>query len=493
MTVLKVTSLSKRFGARTVVKNVSFNVSSGQMVALIGPNGAGKTTTFNMINGQLQPDSGRVYVNGIDVTGATPDTLARAGVGRTFQVAETFRSMTVLENVQTSIMAHDRLGARIAFTAMTRYTNKAYELLSMVGMDDQASVKCSHLSYGDVKRVEFAMALAGKPRLLLMDEPTAGMSPSERKDVISMVKRVASANGIAVLFTEHSMDVVFDYADRVIVLAGGTIIEQGSVSRIQQSSAVREVYFGLGGDQQLQDTINRSANQPVLLSVENLNAWYGAAQILFDMNFHVHQGEVVALIGRNGAGKSTTFKAIVKQVKKSTGKVSFMDSQLSALSAHAIARLGLGYVPGDRRVFTDLTVIENLRTGEQPVRKWPDGSLAPSWSVNSIIELFPNLGNMLSRQGDQMSGGEQQMLAIARTLMGNPYMILLDEPSEGVAPIVVNALVQAIVRLKSEGVSILLAEQNLEFASKVADRVYMLEKGVIKQESNQPKELLGLV
>ena len=221
-----------------------------------------------------------------------------------------------------------------------------------------------------------------------------------------------------------------------------------------------------------------------LLQAKGLCAWYGAAQILFDVNLEVSRGEVVALMGRNGAGKSTTLKALTGMLDKRQGSIQFMGTDLSRSEPHQASRLGLGYVPEDRRIFTDLTVTENLEVGRQSPRHWPDGAAAPVWTFEKLFKLFPNLGEMPDRLGGRMSGGEQQMLTVARTLMGNPYLVLLDEPSEGVAPVIVEQMVQMILELKSQGVSILLCEQNMHFAELVSDRAYVLEKGQICFQSS---------
>lgn len=222
----------------------------------------------------------------------------------------------------------------------------------------------------------------------------------------------------------------------------------------------------------------------VLLDVRGLHAWYGAAHILFDVSLQARRGEVVALMGRNGAGKSTTIKAIMGLLARRRGAVRFMGRDISALQPYEIARLGLGYVPEERRIFTDLTVAQNLEVGRQPARRWPDGTAAPCWTPQDLYRLFPNLGEMPHRAGGQMSGGEQQMLAVARTLMGNPYLVLLDEPSEGVAPVIVEQMAEMILALKAQGASVLLSEQNLHFASLVADRAYVLEKGQVRYEAD---------
>ena len=219
-----------------------------------------------------------------------------------------------------------------------------------------------------------------------------------------------------------------------------------------------------------------------LLQVQGLNAWYGAAQILFDVALDVRRGEVVALMGRNGAGKSTTLKTIMAMVARRKGTVRFMGADIARAEPHAIARAGLGFVPEDRRIFSDLTVMENLDVGRQPPRHWPDGAAAPVWTPEALFKLFPNLGEMPDRPGGRMSGGEQQMLTVARTLMGNPFLVLLDEPSEGVAPVIVEQMAQMIQALKAQGVSILLSEQNLHFAELVSDRAYVLEKGQIRYQ-----------
>ena len=221
-----------------------------------------------------------------------------------------------------------------------------------------------------------------------------------------------------------------------------------------------------------------------LLEAKQLNAWYGAAQILYDVDLQENRGEVVALMGRNGAGKSTTLKALMGLLAKRKGAIRFLGRDVSKAEPHDVARAGLGYVPEDRRVFADLTVMENLEVGKQPARLWADGTAAPVWTAEKLFELFPNLGEMPDRHGGRMSGGEQQMLTVARTLMGNPYVVLLDEPSEGVAPVIVEQMAQMILELKAQGVSILLSEQNMHFAALVSDRAYVLEKGQIRYQAS---------
>jgi len=246
MSVLRVLNLSKAFGGVHAVENVSFEVGEGEFLALIGPNGAGKSTCFNMINGQLAPDRGDIEFAGRSIAGCKPRDIWRLGVGRTFQVAATFGSMTVAENVQMALISHHgeifRFGAALA----SRHRDRAIELLEQVGMARSAARACKELAYGDVKRVELAIALANEPRLLLMDEPTAGMAPRERNELIALVKRLVVERRVSVLFTEHSMDVVFAYADRIIVLARGVVIADGNAAAIRDNAQVQQVYLGTG-------------------------------------------------------------------------------------------------------------------------------------------------------------------------------------------------------------------------------------------------------
>jgi branched-chain amino acid transport system ATP-binding protein len=243
---LAIRSLSKAFGGVRAVNEVSFDVKHGEFLALIGPNGAGKSTCFNMINGQLPADSGEIWFEGSKLNGRKPREIWRLGVGRTFQVAATFGSMTVVENVQMALISHAHQVYRLWRPAASLHRDRALELLDQVGMLAQADRASRELAYGDVKRVELAIALANDPRLLLMDEPTAGMAPRERNDLIALVKRLVIERGISVLFTEHSMDVVFAFADRIIVLARGRVIADGDATSIRNDAQVREVYFGSG-------------------------------------------------------------------------------------------------------------------------------------------------------------------------------------------------------------------------------------------------------
>jgi branched-chain amino acid transport system ATP-binding protein len=246
MSLLKVSGLGKSFGGVRAVDGISFELAAGELLALIGPNGAGKSTTFNMVNGQQRADAGSILLDGQELVGMAPREIWRLGVSRTFQIAETFASLTVVENVQMALLSSERKLFSMWRRAADHQRERALDLLDQVSMKAQADRPCSVLAYGDVKRVELAMAMANDPKLLLMDEPTAGMAPKERNELMALTKELVLERGMAVLFTEHSMDVVFAYADRMIVLARGRLIAEGKPLEIRDHPKVQEVYFGSG-------------------------------------------------------------------------------------------------------------------------------------------------------------------------------------------------------------------------------------------------------
>jgi branched-chain amino acid transport system ATP-binding protein len=246
MSVLEVKNLSRAFGGVKAVNDVSFALEAGELLALIGPNGAGKSTCFNLLNGQLRPDTGTVRLDGRDITGLRPRAIWRLGVGRTFQITATFASMTVRENVQMALLSYEGRLFDLWRPAAAFYRDKADALLEQVGMLDQADRACGVLAYGDIKRVELAVALANRPRLLLMDEPTAGMAPTERIALMALAQEIVRQRNIAVLFTEHDMDVVFARADRIIVLNRGRLIAAGKPEAVRGDKAVQDVYLGSG-------------------------------------------------------------------------------------------------------------------------------------------------------------------------------------------------------------------------------------------------------
>ena len=242
--VLEVHELAKSFGGVHAVQKLSFNLAEGQLLAMIGPNGAGKSTCFNLINGQLRPDGGSVVIMGKKINGYQPRQVWKLGVGRTFQITATFASMTVLENIKMAILSHHRQSRSLISRVRKVYTDESMELLKLVGIEDQHDRSCGVLAYGDLKRVELAVALANKPQLLLMDEPTAGMGPAERQSLMELTSDIVHTRNIGVLFTEHDMGVVFTHADRIIVLNRGELVAEGTPEAVRNNQKVQEIYLG---------------------------------------------------------------------------------------------------------------------------------------------------------------------------------------------------------------------------------------------------------
>ena len=476
---LQVRQLVKHFDGVKAVNGVSFEVRVGECVALIGPNGAGKSTLFACIAGQHTLTAGDVLWAGERLSGFNPAQRLARGVARTFQVAQTFEALTVLQNVQLLMQAPYGLAPYSVLD--DAYKVEALALLARVGLQHQAQAEALGLPYGAKKRLELAMALAGMsaesggPRLLLLDEPAAGLAGAERAALMALIKSLAHGDSnMAVLYTEHNMDAVFGVADRVLVLIDGLIAAQGLPQDIAKNELVRTRYLGQTAEPAdgtkpvvAPKPERASASSTPVLSVQGLNVWYGAAQALFDVSLQLGQGELVVLQGLNGAGKSTLLQAIMGLSPRVAGLRSYENNDISNWPAHQRARAGLGYVAEDRRLFAGLTVLENL----QVVARGNAHALQ-----EKVLDMFPALKPLLQRQARQMSGGEQQMLAIARTLMTEPTCLLLDEPCEGISPVLIEGIVQALLQLRAQGMPMLVAEQNKLLADH-ADRVITLVAG----------------
>jgi branched-chain amino acid transport system ATP-binding protein len=480
---LQVKQLVKHFDGVKAVNGVSFGVRAGECVALIGPNGAGKSTCFACIAGQHALTGGEVLWAGERLNGLNPAQRLARGVARTFQVAKTFEALTVLQNVQLLMQAPHGL---VPYSVLDdAFMGEALALLARVGLQHLAGADVLGLPYGAKKRLELAMALAGLaeatgPRLLLLDEPAAGLAGAERAALMDLIKSLAQgtpdAPGHAVLYTEHNMDAVFGVADRVLVLMDGLIAAEGLPQAIARNELVQTRYLG-----QLAGSVVPSAlaapPKPALmnasptpvLSVQGLNVWYGAAQALFDVSLQLGRGELVVLQGLNGAGKSTLLQAIMGLSPRVTGLSSYENNNISSWPSHQRARAGLGYVAEDRRLFAGLTVQENLRVVARA---------KGHATQEKVLAMFPALKPLLHRQARQMSGGEQQMLAIARTLMTEPQCLLLDEPCEGISPVLIEGIVEALLMLRAQGMPMLVAEQNKLLADR-ADRVITLVAGQV--------------
>jgi ABC-type branched-subunit amino acid transport system ATPase component/ABC-type branched-subunit amino acid transport system permease subunit len=484
--LLVLQGVTRTFGGIAALADVDLLVRSGSVHALIGPNGSGKTTLVNVVTGVYRPEAGRVVIVGDDVTRTRPNECCRrAGIARTFQSCQIWRRMTVVENVMVG--AHTRTrGGLFASCVVPKWLRpwerESYEralgILRFVGLDARAHDDAGSLPFTDQRRLEIARALAADPDLLVLDEPAAGMHPSEARELVHLLNKVRDT-GVTVLLVEHHMEVVSELADVVTVLNFGRVIAEGTPDEIAHDDRVIAAYLG-------ERTEEERVRAPVLavptdaaplLAVRDLDVRYGAATALRSVSLDVHEGEVVALVGANGAGKTTTLKTIsgVSELLKSTRGVVLFDGQrIDALPAHKIARLGVAHVPEGRRVFAESTVDENLSLGAYSRR---DQGVAAD--IEGVYDRFPILGSRRTQPAGLLSGGEQQMLAIGRALVSRPRFLLLDEPSLGLSPMLVDEVFDVLRALAEERVTILLVEQLATRALDLADRVYILETGTI--------------
>jgi branched-chain amino acid transport system ATP-binding protein len=476
--ILSTVSLNRQFSGVHATRDVSIEVPAGQIRAIIGPNGAGKTTLFNLLTGYLKANSGSMYFKGRDVTGETPHELSRRGFARTFQIPNVASQATVLENVQLARVSLGRGLWRLSARFDKMEIQRSKEVLSLVGLDDRAGVQGRNLAFGDQKKLELAIALACDPEILFLDEPTAGMPLHERPGLMQLVQSIVRARGLTTILIEHDMDLIFSVADQVTVLHRGGVVAEGTPDEVRANAEVQRIYLGEGTAAALGKTRTDRTGSTVL-SVEGLTAGYGQGMVLHDVSLSVNEGEVVCLLGRNGAGKTTTIKSIMGLVAPAQGRITLRGENVVGRPTYEICRAGIGYVPEDRRIFPDLTVLENLEVG----REAAGHSDSAVWTLERVMELFAPLHPLRHQRAKHLSGGEQRMLTIARALLGNPKVLLLDEPSEGLAPLVVQALWGHIRALKEAGLAILLSEQNLWFASGLSTRVYIIDKGQIQLNS----------
>jgi branched-chain amino acid transport system ATP-binding protein len=476
--LLEVRGLRKSFAEFVAVAGVDLALPSGGITALIGPNGAGKTTFINLLTGKLIPDEGRVLFDETDVTDLAASARVRAGMARTFQVTNVFPLLTALENVAVPLIAMEKraLDPVHRLAALPQVRARAQKLLDDVGLGQAGDRPAAELSHGDRRLLEIALALATRPRLLFLDEPTAGMGSGERERILQEIRKLAAAGGLTILLVEHDMDVVFGLASRIVVLHQGKVLAQGTAAEIRDDTRVREIYLGKAAVAAPAAAPRQTQAQGMpLLVVKGLDAGYGLAHVLHDVSFEIPAGEIVALLGRNGVGKTTTLRSLAGlTVPYRTSSVRLRGQEIAGEPPESIARAGVSYVPDDRRIFPDLTARENLRLPLLAL-----GRKAARFDEKSIGALFPPLAAIWDRKGRHLSGGEQKMLAIGRALMTDPALLLLDEPSEGLSPLIVEILVDALARIRERGVTVLAADQNLMFARAIADRALVMERGRI--------------
>jgi len=479
--VLKAESISKHFAGIRAVIDASLTVESGEIHALIGPNGAGKTTMFNLISGLYQPNNGSVRLYDRDIHGLTPTQICNKGLARSFQITNLFRGLSIYENLRLSLQAQhpSRFNAWKDIDSLADVHAETAELVRYLGLEGVAQMEADELSYGGQRLVDLGIALGCKPHVLLLDEPLAGLAAAERERVSNLVTNVAS--NIPVLIVEHDIDRVLNISHRVTVMNQGEVLMTGTPDEVRNDGRVQQIYTGTG----IAEVTHAKDNQPIkikanqILRFENVNAFYGKSHILHDATLDVREGEIVALVGRNGAGKSTLLKTLTGLVPAASGTIEYDGRSIASMPAPDIARLGIGYVPQGRQLFAGMTVAENLALGR--LARKTDGKDAIVWSQEQIFSFFPRLAERAHIAADYLSGGEQQMLAVARALSGNVKLLLLDEPFEGLAPNIVMELFKVFSQLRGQA-SILIVEHNLDLVLALADRVFALERGTIFHE-----------
>jgi len=469
---LQVGGIGISFGGIAAAKDVSFTAKPGEVTSVIGPNGAGKTTVLNMIGGFYAPDSGSIKLGREELAGVPAWKIARAGIARTYQTTKLFPAMSVIDNILVAIR-RGRLGGLLSAADTPNDIAIATGLLDFVGYRGAPDIAAGDLPHVDRRLVEIARALAMRPSVLLLDEPAAGLMRADKVELSKLLRRIAGL-GIAVILVEHDMMLVMGISDRVIVLDAGQRIADGTPAEVRNDARVLKAYLGDSGSRARPRAAPLSgAREPVLTALK-ITAGYGAAPVLENLSFDVRDGEMVALIGANGAGKSTTMRVVSGLLRLSSGEIVLDNKRIEHLEAHRIAASGLALVPEGRQVFPDLTVLDNLALG---ANTRPRVDIAAD--IERMLVRFPRLRERLHNRAGLLSGGEQQMLAIARGLMAKPRIILLDEPSLGLAPAMINELFDILAELRDEGVTVLLVDQMAALALTVADRGYLLESGRI--------------
>ncbi|MFM7256042.1 MAG: ATP-binding cassette domain-containing protein [Betaproteobacteria bacterium] len=472
--ILRVEGLQRFFGGIRAVDGVSLEIAGRGLHALIGPNGAGKTTVFNLVSGKHLADKGRIELGGVDISSLGPARRTTAGVGRSFQITNLFGGLSVAENVRLALQARSpaRFNPWIATTSLHTVNQQTVELLKSMGLKGLEDVEASSLSYGGQRLLDVAVAVGTCPRLLLLDEPLAGLASAERERVAQLVKTVSL--DIPVLLVEHDIDRVFALADVVTVMNEGRVLTQGTAQDARDSPEVQAVYIGSGVHALAASSRASAARDETLLRLDRVNTFYGKSHILRNLSLEVHEGEILALLGRNGAGKSTLLKTLVGITPPSSGDIVLGNTSLARRPSSEITRLGLSYVPQGRGLFAGMTVAENMELGRLKRRN----SAGLFWDEERIFSFFPRIKERWHSPADYLSGGEQQMVAVARALSGDTRLLLLDEPFEGLAPAVVEELFEAFDRLRHE-VSILIVDHHLDLALALSDRTVVLERGEV--------------
>ena len=472
--VLAARDLDRSFGGIHAVRGFDLSVRGRTLHALIGPNGAGKTTAFNVLSGLYRPERGTIELEGKSIAGLKPEDITAAGVGRSFQITNLFIGLSVEENIRLAVQACSPMRYAIwrSTAAITDINVETMELLHYLGLAGIERAQAASLSYGGQRLLDMGLALATRPRILLLDEPLAGLAVAERERIASLVKTISSE--IPVLLVEHDIDRVFQIADHVTVMNDGAVLVDGSVEDARNNEKVREIYIGSGASAVAAKTRLSAASAQSLLVVDRVDTFYGKSHILNAVSLDVREREIVALLGRNGAGKSTLLKTLMGIAPPAAGAIRLSGDDMTGLPSDVIARNGVGYVPQGRGLFAGMTVAQNLELGRL---KRLTGA-GTHWDEEKVIQFFPRLGQRWRTPADFLSGGEQQMAAVARALVGDVRLLLLDEPFEGLSPAVTEELFEAFDKLRAE-IAVVIVDHHLDLALALSDRTVVLERGAV--------------
>ena len=468
--VLLARGLIKRFGGIHAVDGIDLAVKDRTLHALIGPNGAGKTTAFNLLSGLFPPDAGQIELASRSIAGLKPEDITTAGVGRSFQITNLFGGLSTKENLRLAVQARSakRFAIWTSADAVEDVNKQTTELVTFLGLSGMERAEAASLSYGGQRLLDMGLAIATRPRILLLDE----LAAAERTRVASLLSTIAME--IPVLLVEHDIDRVFQIADHVTVMNEGKVLVDGTVEDARNDAKVREVYIGSGVAALAAKPRVSAAGATPILVVDSVDTFYGKSHILNSVSLDVREHEIVALLGRNGAGKSTLLKTVIGIAPPAAGAIRLQGEDTAGFASAQIARRGIGYVPQGRGLFAGMSVADNLALGR--LKRMTGTGI--HWDNERIASYFPRLIDRWHSPADYLSGGEQQMLAVARALAGDVRVLLLDEPFEGLSPAVTEELFEAFDRLRYD-VAIIIVDHHLDLALALSDRTVVLERGSV--------------